>query len=73
MVVHVVAEHPKNGGPQAAPLMGICGKEVGSGVYVRVGDRSSKSTCPQCRASLAKVGEGRPSSGAEVKPDQAAE
>jgi hypothetical protein len=73
MVVHVVAEHPKNGGPQAAPLMGICGKEVGSGFYVLIGDHSSQSTCPGCRASLAKHGEGNPSSEAEVKLDESSE
>jgi hypothetical protein len=72
MVVHVIAERPKNGGPQAAPLMGICGEEVGSGFYVLI-DHPSQSTCPQCRAALPKDGDGRPSSGAEVKPDEASD
>jgi hypothetical protein len=71
MVVHVVADHPKSGRPQAAPLIGLCGQKV-SGFYLRVGHRSSKGICPGCRAALAKGGESRPSSG-ETEPDEASD
>ena len=61
MVVHVVAEEPKNGRPQAAPLIAICGKQVEvNGFYLRVGERLSERVCPACRAALAKGGDDRP-------------
>ena len=57
MIVHVPATHPSNGQPKSAPLLGLCGKEI-AGLYMRRADRSSKTICPECRAALARTGNG---------------
>ena len=56
MIVHVLANHPRNGQPKAAPLVGLCGKEI-VGLYVRRADRSSRTVCHECKAALARDGE----------------
>ena len=67
MIVHVLATHPRNGQLKSAPLLGLCGEEI-AGLYVRT-SRSSSTICPDCRAALARNGEGRASAEDETKAE----
>jgi len=53
MVVHVLANRPKNGQPNGTPLVGLCGEAI-AGLYVRRADRSPANVCAECRAALAR-------------------